>query len=142
MRYPFMFIAGLALLGFLACKKSSNNTPSDSRTMANMAGTYDIVSVDATLGGIPANDYIPACDKDNKVVLTANGNAQFVDAGVVCTPASDSTGSWHLSSNADSIYLGNQANFIQSFDGKKLVAVTTGQALGQTAVLTTTLTKE
>ncbi|HVY74433.1 MAG TPA: hypothetical protein VG890_06360 [Puia sp.] len=143
MRYPFMFIAGLALLGFLACKKSSSGS-SDARTMANMSGTYDLTAISGSVLGQTINlyDSLPACEQDNKIILSANGDAQFKDAGTVCAPPSDSSSTWSLSSKGDSIYLGGEANAIQSFNGKVLVVTTSETVSSFPVTVTTTLTKE
>jgi hypothetical protein len=134
--------ACLLFLAVAACKKSDKNN--DSRTMTNVAGTYNLTALTANLGGISFNVYdtLPACEKDNQIILSANGDAQFVDAGVTCTPAEDSTGTWSLSAKADSLYLGNQAGFIKSFDGKTIVLVSSEQFGGVPLQATTTLTKQ
>ncbi|HEY4154556.1 MAG TPA: hypothetical protein VGM24_03995 [Puia sp.] len=144
MRYStFLLSAVILFLGFTACKKSDKSN--SSRTVANISGTYVLTALTAGQGGASFNVYdsLPACEKDNKIVLEASGNAQFIDAGpAVCSPSSDSTGSWHLSAGADSIYLGDEAAYIKSFDGKTLVVTNSQEFSGLTLVATTTLTKE
>lgn len=143
MRYSLLFSSAVILfLGFAACKKSDKTN--NSRTMANMAGTYGLIALTASQGGTTFNlyDSLPACEKDNLIQLNANGGAQFIDAKIVCSPPKDSTGSWHLSVKADSIYLGNQAAYIKSFDGKTLVISNQQMISGFTVVSTTTLAKQ
>src|ERR1700733_12822359 len=91
-----------------ACKKSSSNGSSPSaRTVQNFSGSYNITAVSANVLGLNVNlyDSLPACDKDNVIELDANNTAKFIDAGVTCVPPSDSTGTWSLSSNTDTLYV-------------------------------------
>jgi len=142
MRYSLVFSSAIILfLGFTACKKSDKTN--NSRTAANMAGTYGLVAVTVSQGGATVNIYdsLPACEKDNLIQLNANGSAQFIDAGTACNPPQDSTGAWHLSASTDSMYLGNEAAYIKSFDGKTLVLSNQQMISGLNIVTTSTLAK-
>ena len=68
--------------------------------------------------------------------------ANFIDSGVKCVPPSDSTGSWSLSSNTDTIYVANSANYINSWDGTTLVLTGNQNVGGFQAAVTTTLVKK
>lgn len=138
----FLSSAAILFLGFTACKKSDKTN--SSKTVANVSGSYKLTALTATQGGTSFNlyDSLPACEKDNLIVLNANGSAQFVDAGTACNPPEDSTGAWHLSANADSIYMGNDAAYINSFDGKTLKLTTDQKISGFTVTAMTTLTKQ
>lgn len=138
----FLSSAAILFLGFTACKKSDKTN--SSKTVANVSGSYKLTALTATQGGTSFNlyDSLPACEKDNLIVLNANGSAQFVDAGTACNPPQDSTGAWHLSANADSIYMGNDAAYINSFDGKTLKLTTDQKISGFTVTAMTTLTKQ
>ncbi len=140
MRYSLLLAS--AFLLFLACKKSDKSN--NSRTAANFAGTYALTALTVNEGGATFNAYdsLPACEKDNLIQLNANGSAQFIDAGIACAPPEDSTGAWHLSAKADSIYLGNEAAFINSFDGKTLVVSNQQSISGFMVQATTTLVKQ
>ncbi|HEY4155454.1 MAG TPA: hypothetical protein VGM24_08495 [Puia sp.] len=141
MRYSMIFSsAALLFLGFTACKKSDN--ANSSKTMANISGSYNLAALTASLGSINYNlyDTLPDCQKDNVIILNADSTAQFVDGGITCDPPGDSTAIWHLSAHADSLYLGNNATFIQKFDGKNLV-VTADRFNGYTGEITITLAR-
>jgi hypothetical protein len=126
-----------------ACKKSSSSN-SSAKTVQNLSGSYNLTALTASLLGISINlyDSLPACDQDNVIQLNTNMSAQFIDAGVVCVPPSDSTGTWSLSANADTLYVAGSANFIKSWDGKTLVLTSDEQISGYPVTATTTLTKK
>ena len=130
-----------------ACKKSdSNGNNPSARTVQNFSGSYNITAITASVLGTNVNlyDSLPACDRDNVIELDSNKTARFIDAGVVCVPPSDSTGTWSLSSNTDTIYVSGTANFIKSWDGKTLM-LSSVESLGGIPVpitATTTLVKK
>jgi hypothetical protein len=143
-----IFVAGTAVALFLvinACKKSDNNT-SNARTVQNFTGSYSITALSGNVLGTTVNlyDSLPACDKDNLITLNSNMTAAFVDAGVKCVPPSDSTGTWSLSANTDSLYLATTAAFIKSWDGKTLVLTNSQTVSGipLPITVTTTLVKQ
>jgi hypothetical protein len=104
-----------------ACSKSDK--VSDARTVDNLSGSYTIVSLTGSVGGLTINllDSLKPCERDNVIQLDNTMTAQFIDEGVACVPPSDSTGTWSLSSNADTIYVAGGASYIKSWDGKTLV---------------------
>jgi hypothetical protein len=106
---------------FNACKKSSSN--SSARTEANLSGSYNLTAVKGVILGQTINlyDSLPVCERDNVIQLETGGIANFIDADSVCSPPSDSTGTWSLSQNTDTLYIGNQNYFINSWDGKTLI---------------------
>jgi len=130
-----------------ACKKSDNNSNNPSaRTVQNFSGSYNLTAITASVLGTNINlyDSLPACDQDNVIQLDVNGTAHFIDAAVKCAPPSDSTGTWSLSSNTDTIYVAGMANFIKSWDGKTLM-LSSVENLGGIPVpitATTTLVKQ
>jgi|SRR5450432_94696 hypothetical protein len=140
-------VLAASAIGFIlvinACKKSASNN-SSAKTVQNLSGSYSLVSLTASLLGASVDlyDSLPACDKDNVIQLNANMSAQFVDAGVPCVPPSDSTGTWSLSSNTDSIYVDGSPNFIKSWDGKTLVLTSQEEISGFPVTATTTLSKK
>ena len=138
---------GTLILVINACKKSDSNSSNPSaRTVQNFSGSYGITAITASILGLNVNlyDSLPACDKDNVIELDSNKTARFIDAGVACVPPSDSTSTWSLSSNTDTLYIAGTANFIKSWDGKTLtltsVEMITGIPVPVTA--TTTLAKK
>ena len=140
-------VLAASALGFIlvinACKKNDSNN-SSAKTVQNLSGSYSLVSLTASLLGASVNlyDSLPACDKDNVIQLNANLSVQFVDDGVACVPPSDSTGTWSLSSNTDSIYVDSSPNFIKSWDGKTLVLTSQEEISGFPVTATTTLSKK
>jgi hypothetical protein len=141
-------IAALAialLFVFNACSKNSNsNSPSNARTVQNFSGTYKFGDIKASVLGVTIDvlDTLPACEKDNVIRLDADLVAHFVDTLVQCTPPSDSTGTWSLSQNTDTLYVAGGANYINSWDGTTLVLVGNQIVSGFSATVTTTLVKE
>jgi hypothetical protein len=104
-----------------------------------------ITALSVNLGGADLNVYdtLPACEKDNQIVLNATSMAAtFVDAGVKCVPPSDSTGTWSLSSNTDTLYVAGSASFIKSWDGSTLVLTNAEDLGGLPVTATTTLKKQ
>src|SRR5271154_6723046 len=136
-------VVGL-LYVFNACKKSDNPAPtgpSNARTVENFTGTYDLTALKASVLGVTIDifDSLPACDTDNIIRLNSDLTAQFIDTGVVCSPPSDSTGTWGLSQNTDTLYVAGTANLITSWDGTTLILVGNQIVDGFPASVTTTL---
>src|SRR5580765_5420292 len=120
MRRIITAISAIALfLVISACSKSDNNKPSDARTVANLSGSYTITALTGSVGGVSINlyDSLKPCERDNVVQLDNTGIATFIDANTQCVPPSDSTGTWSLSSNTDTIYVAGGASYIKSWDG-------------------------
>jgi len=117
----FLASATLLLIGFGACKKSDN--VSNARTVQNFSGNYHLTALTVSQAGISFDVYdsLPDCEKGNTIQLLASGTANFIDVAPICTPPSDSTGSWSLSSGSDTIYIAGSGSFIKSWDGKTLV---------------------
>jgi hypothetical protein len=141
-----IIIAGAAIVLFpltYACKKSDTNG-SSAKTVQNLSGSYGLADLTVTYSGLTLDlyDSLPACEKDNTIQLETNGTAQFIDAGMQCVPPSDSSGTWSLSPNGDSLYIQGSGNLIKSWDGKTLVL--TGIEYVQTLPFasTTTLVKK
>jgi len=126
-----------------ACKKSSS-TNSSARTVQNLSGSYNLTALTAGFSGVTINlyDSLKPCEQDNLIILNSNLTAQFQDVGIVCVPPEDSTGTWSLSANTDSIYVGGTANFIKSWDGKTLMLTTAQQVSGFPVTATSTLVKK
>jgi Lipocalin-like domain len=125
-----------------ACKKS--NSVSSAKTVQNLSGSYSLIALTANILGASVNlyDSLPPCERDNLIQLNANGSAAFIDANTKCSPPSDSTGTWSLSANTDTIYVAGNASFINSWDGKTLVLNNSEKVNGFPVVATTTLVKQ
>ncbi len=107
---------------FVACKKTDN--VSNARTVQNLSGSYNLISLVWTSNGINNNlyDSLPDCEKDNIERLDPDGSAYMIDVKILCNPPeADSVTTWSLSQNGDSLYFGGQGVFIKSWDGKTLV---------------------
>jgi Lipocalin-like domain len=131
------------LLVINACKKSDSNSNNPSaRTVQNFSGSYNLTAITASVLGLNVNlyDSLPACDQDNVIELDSNKMARFIDAGVACVPPSDSTGTWSLSSNTDTLYVAGTANFIKSWDGKTLMLTSVENITGIPVPVTATTT--
>jgi hypothetical protein len=143
MRKIVVIVSAIALfLVINACKKSDST--SNARTVENLSGSYTITALTASLSGFNINlyDSLPACEKDNVIQLNTNLTAQFIDANVQCVPPSDSTGTWSLSANTDTIYVAGSASYIKSWDGKTLVTTNAAAISGVPVTATTTLVKK
>ncbi len=125
-----------------ACMKSTNTT--NAKTVQNLSGSYNLKGLTANVLGTILNlyDSLPACERDNVIKLNTDMSAQFIDSGTVCVPPSDSTGTWSLSQNTDTIYIAGSASFIKSWDGKTLVLNNAEQISGFPVTATTTLLKQ
>jgi len=115
-------LASAALLAsalIFSCKKSDNKN--GALTVANLSGSYKLKALVWVSGNVSVNVYdsLPACEKDDIIKLNPDLSANFIDAGVRCTPPGDATGTWKLS--GDSLYIGANAGKISSFDGTTLV---------------------
>lgn len=117
-------------LVFASCKKDNKNeavTP----TKENLTGTYKMTAGTMTSGGATVdvfnNDtYTPACQRDDLYKLNADNSYVIQDAGVVCSPSDDDSGTWSLLS-ATSIDLNGDVGTIKSWNGKTLVVEGTYQ---------------
>ena len=128
-----------------ACKKSDNPaSPANARTVQNFSGSYNLTALKGVIFGVTIDlyDSLPPCEKDNTIQLDSNLTAHFIDSGTPCVPPSDSTGTWSLSANTDTLYVAGTANFINSWDGTTLVLVGNQSVNGLTAAVTTTLVKK
>ena len=92
-------IAFVTIIIFSSCKKEPVNN-SCSNTMANLAGTYSIVKIEANTS-VPyadiTNQYLRSCQRDDKIELAASGTATYTDAGTACDPNGTVAGTWSVS---------------------------------------------
>lgn len=145
MKKSIIAFSCLALL-FGSCKKDKDENPAV--TTENIAGTYTLGSVTIKTGASAEQDYTAAyydeaCERDDQIVLNANGTAAYTDAGVKCDPAGDETGTWALTSNNTRIsFDGTDEMSIVSFDGKVLKIGETDNSSGTTITYTITLNKQ
>ena len=128
-------------LGFVGCSKDDDK-PKNEITVANIAGTYKLTALEWKLPNGETEDVyaqLEDCNRDDLVQLKTDMTILFNDAGVVCDPPGDVSGSWELHGNH--IVLGPVEGTITKFDGKTLVMV--GEPYDEPGVeATTTLTRQ
>lgn len=146
MKQPKLYVLFIcaAITVLVACSKSGTNG-SVTVSVESLAGTYSLKALVWNYAGVSFNIYdsLDACDKDNLVELKTDKTVNFIDAGIVCDPAADDSGTWDLV--GDSLIFSGSSDFdnakIQSFDGTTLVL--TGVPSGEVGVVaTTTLQKQ
>jgi hypothetical protein len=145
MRKIALAASGILLVLIIhSCSKKTDTPSANARTVQNFTGSYNLTALLASALGQTVNlyDSLPPCEKDNVIKLSANMTAQFIDSGVMCVPSSDSSGTWSLSQNTDTLYVSGTPSFIQSWDGKTLVLINNETISGFPAVATTTLVKQ
>lgn len=110
-----------ALLLFISCKKEDKcNTDVNS-----VAGAYRITAVTYKASSTaPEEDYYnnfysQPCERDDVITFSADGSYIYDDAGTLCNPPNDYTGTWALSGNVLTID-GDDVD-IANFDCKKMI---------------------
>jgi len=125
----FTFIAFFALLTVVSCKKDPIAAPkSCGKTVAEIAGNYSLTKIELANGTMftdVTTTYLLPCQLDDKLMLNANGVANFVDEGTVCTPSGSRNGNWTLSADSKITIAGGSISVanadIVSFDCNILV---------------------
>lgn len=109
-----------AILLLAGCKKDSCKTDA-----ATLAGSYKVASVKYKINSsLPEADYTDeffseACEKDNVLTLNADGTYTITDAGVVCSPVRNESGSWSVSGSTINVL--DEDYTISSFNCDDLV---------------------
>src|SRR5689334_12546205 len=79
-----------------SCHKTGDNTCKTD--MAHLAGSYKLTAVQykvtASAQGQDFFGTMDDCEKDDLLVLHANGTYDYNDIGLVCTPSGSGKGSW------------------------------------------------
>jgi hypothetical protein len=123
-------------------KKDTSAEPDNTLTIEKLSGTYSLKALTWKSGNVSVDiyDQLDDCQKDNLIQLNTDKTANLIDAGIVCSPPEDESGTWDL--KGDSIFISSTgAAKIQSFDGKILIL--TGEPPNQPTVqATTTLEKQ
>ncbi len=135
---------GLLSLTLLAtaCKKDKNDVPV---TKENIAGTYKLMSIKATLNGSPELDADDreVCEKDDLYTLNVDNSFSYTDAGSVCDPAGDFTATYAL--NGSEISSEDYADLngtITKFDGSTLEITVSGTEGDMTYKIRSTFQKQ
>ena len=124
-----LILFSLAGTFFLAsCKKDDNCELSSS----SIVGTYKATSITyRASAGAPENDIytnLDACAKDDLIIFNDNGSVIFQDAGQVCSPSGNDTGSWSLSGNT--LLLDGEPGTVSSFGCNEMVLTMTDPSTG------------
>jgi hypothetical protein len=126
----------------IACQKSKDAPPI---TKENIAGSYKIVSIRGSVNGSPEADadHRDECQKDDLIILNSDNTYNYQDAGTVCEPPGDETGTWELNGNLISSPDNIQMNgVVTSFDGTTMDVTLTTSNAGVTMKIRTTLKKQ
>ncbi|MCW3116984.1 MAG: lipocalin family protein [Chitinophagaceae bacterium] len=113
---------GLVIFSFLfvmvACSKNQDSI--GDRTIANIAGIYQLTGYTQTIKDTTYNtfDTLSACRKDNLVRLNTDMTVNFIDAGTPCSFPVNRTGSWRLADGY--LYLDGNPLTIKNFNGTTL----------------------
>ena len=84
-----------------SCKKDAATSNTCAKTVANIAGTYSPIKNEISMMNAPFADITSQwqpCERDDKLILNANGIYTYQDLGISCTPSGNSSGTWSISS--------------------------------------------
>jgi hypothetical protein len=120
MKKTILALSVFSLL-FASCKKDNKNEPV-TPTKENLTGTYKLSAFSMTSNGTTTDliMFMDACDKDDLYKLNTDYSYNVQDAGVVCSPSNDYSGSWSLV-NSTTINIDGDVGTIKSWNGKTLV---------------------
>lgn len=125
----YLFQSAMILMLFLvsSCKKDKDKGPSCTTDVASISGSYKFAAYTyKQTPTSPEEDWLPvvfpdACEKDDIISFSTNGNYAIIDAGIVCSPSGGDSGTWSLSGST--INIDGDPATIESFDCKTLVLV-------------------
>jgi hypothetical protein len=125
-------ILSAAVISFalFSCKKSDKTCDLNS---ASFAGTFKVTAVkykaDASTPEVDEFATYDACEKDDLVIFNSNGTITFQDAGTVCTPPGDDTGTWNLSGSV--LTINGTPGTVAYFDCNSTAITLTGISTGE-----------
>jgi len=136
-------VTGIILFA-AACSKSSS-TNSSAITKENLAGTYTLTSLTASIPGLPPQDVLDSlltpCQRDDQYKLNTDFTFNYIDAGTKCSPPGDYNSTWALIGTTK-IVIGADTGSNQSFNRKVLVATSTQTIQNIPVTTTETFTKQ
>ena len=97
-----MIVIFVILCLLLSCKKNAATSNNCTKTVANIAGTYSPVKNEISMMNAPFVDITNQwqdCERDDKVILNANGNYTYQDLGISCAPSGNGSGTWGISAD-------------------------------------------
>lgn len=120
-RTIFSFL--LLTLFLVSCKKDRDEQQCQPN-VAGISGNYKITSLQykmtSTSTPVDYLVFMDDCEKDDLIILKADGTYQSNDIGLICTPNNSNSGTWSISGNTI-ISDGVVAGTIETFDCNKLV---------------------
>ncbi len=126
-----LFLSVLAI----SCKKDDKNCDLNA---ANFAGTYKITALtykpNTATPAVDAYAFFDACEKDDLIIFNANNTITYTDAGVVCVPNGNDTGTWSLTGTT-AVVDGESAT-VASFDCKGMTLTIAGTDPGELTTVT------
>jgi hypothetical protein len=143
MKKTILALSMLSLV-FVSCKKDDKDeqvTP----TKENLLGSYKMTAATMSSSGgsidMFNNDmFMEACDRDDIYKLNADLTYNLQDAGTVCSPSNDDTGTWAISGTT--FTLDGEANTVKSWNGKTLVLEVTDNSSGTAVTYSSTFVKQ
>jgi hypothetical protein len=131
-------------IGIIAGCSKKNDKPAVILTRTNLVGTYQFTDETAKQGSAATVDLFlsaDACQKDDLVEFKADSSVNFIDAGMVCSPAHNSTVDWDLP-NSSTLIVSGDSYKVKSFDGKTLMITFSDYSTTPPVVYTITLIKK
>lgn len=125
MKKVFFFILPAFIL--LSCKKDKDTTCAT--TAASIAGAYKITAATykSSASAAEVNYYTTlfpdACERDDVYTFNINGAYQKTDAGIVCSPPDNYTGTWSFSGTT--MIIDGDPVIVESFNCQTLVVANT-----------------
>ena len=118
----FLGLVTLFVFNFSSCKKSSGDDEDCEITIANLAGTYKLISAKYVNGSTETDalhDLYDDCELDDTNELKADKTFVYTDAGTVCSPSGSESGTWDISGMT--LILNSGFSVIESFDCHDMV---------------------
>jgi Lipocalin-like domain len=96
------FICLSFLLIFTHCGKDKDDSPSGKTKKELLTqASWKYEKVDPAL----AENFVPACLKDNTITFTADGHGTSPDIGTICDPATSTTFDWNFTSGEAKLHI-------------------------------------
>ncbi len=118
-----------------SCKKDDKNCDLNA---ANFAGTYKFTALTykANTATPPVDEFafLDACEKDDIIIFNANNTSSYTDAGVVCVPDGNGTGTWSLTGST--ALIDGEIATVASFDCTGMTLTFAGTDPGELSTIT------
>jgi hypothetical protein len=126
------------ILSALVVAMAATGCKKDKETVCNLdaagiVGSYKITSVlykaDASTPEVDLFTLYDACEKDDIIKLNSGGTVTYQDAGTVCTPPGDDTGTWSLSGTT--LTIDGEAATVSNYSCSGMTGTITGTTAGE-----------